>query len=154
MIQKLHIDTLIEAAQLPPGNLGVLETLAARMPVALVSNFDDGKACRRLLRDRGLLPYLDAVLISEEVGLRKPHPFIFREAARLVDCPCEEMLFVGDNPIDDIDGCRAVGMRPVWLPGPVPPPDGWQEPEDRITDLEELLTTVDFGGTGSDADDS
>ena len=46
---------------------------------------------------------------------------------------------MGDSPIDDIDGARAVGMRPVWIPGPVEPPQGWQEPELRISELEGLL---------------
>ena len=138
-VQRLHADTLITATRLAPSALYVLAALARRMPVVLVSNFDDGAVCRRLLNDRGLTPYLHAALISEEVGWRKPHRMIFEQAAREAGCRCAEMVFVGDSPVDDIDGARAVGMYPVWIPGPVIPPPGWQEPEQRISDLEELL---------------
>ena len=145
-VHKLHADTLIAATRLDPYALPVLAELASRMPVVLVSNFDDGTVCRRLLRERGILPYLSAVLISEEVGWRKPHREIFERAARASGCRPEQMLFVGDSPIDDVDGARAVGMRPIWIPGPVDPPPDWREPELRISRLEELLALDCFQG--------
>lgn len=138
-VLKLHADTLIDATQLSPRALYVLSELARRFPVVLVSNFDDGVVCRRLLRERGILPYLKSALISEELGWRKPQREVFVRAAREGGCAREAMLFVGDSPIDDIDGARAAGMQPVWIPGPVEPPPDWREPEVRISSLEELL---------------
>jgi hypothetical protein len=37
-------------------------------------------------------------------------------------------------------------MHPVWIPGPVPPPEDWVEPVDRVSDLRELLTIDLIGG--------
>jgi putative hydrolase of the HAD superfamily len=51
----------------------------------------------------------DAVVISGEVGMRKPEPAIYRHAATLLDVAPEECVFVDDlGP--NVKGAVAVGM--------------------------------------------
>jgi putative hydrolase of the HAD superfamily len=57
----------------------------------------------------------EAVVTSARVGYRKPHPAIFEAALRLGTGAPEETLMVGDNPRADIEGGRAVGLRPVLI---------------------------------------
>ena len=139
ILQRAHVDALVAASRLRTRALLALADLADRFPVVLVSNFDDGAACRRLLESRGIAPYLTGILISEEVGLRKPDRILFERAADLAGCACEEMLFIGDSPLDDIEGARAVGMRPIWIRGPAPPPPGWVVPDIALDKLGDLL---------------
>ncbi|MBD3161912.1 MAG: HAD-IA family hydrolase [Candidatus Eisenbacteria bacterium] len=148
ILQRTHIDSLVDAARLPVRSLLVLAMLAARHPVVLVSNFDDGAACRRLLERRGIASYLSGIVISEEIGLRKPDRTLFERAAALAGCACEEMLFVGDSPVDDIEGARAVGMKPVWIRGEAPPPPNWRAPEPTLDHLADLLD-LGLGEEGS-----
>jgi putative hydrolase of the HAD superfamily len=54
----------------------------------------------------------DAVVISGDVGLRKPEPEIYRYAARQLDVAPEECVFVDDLAIN-VKGAEAVGMRGV-----------------------------------------
>ncbi|MEM3011015.1 MAG: HAD-IA family hydrolase, partial [Candidatus Bathyarchaeia archaeon] len=54
--------------------------------------------------------------ISAEVGWRKPHPKIFQEALRRLGAKAEETVFVGDNPIDDVQGAKNVGMKAIFIP--------------------------------------
>jgi FMN phosphatase YigB (HAD superfamily) len=78
------------------------------------------------IRNTGLAGLVDGWCISEEVGMRKPEPGIFRLAAER----CGSSLgpggwMVGDNLVLDIAGGHAAGLRTVWLPtarqvGPVP----------------------------------
>jgi putative hydrolase of the HAD superfamily len=62
------------------------------------------------LRFSGLLEHFDVVCISESIGVQKPDPEAFRRLAERLGVEPEECLFVGDNPLHDIEGARAVGM--------------------------------------------
>jgi putative hydrolase of the HAD superfamily len=57
----------------------------------------------------------EGVITSARVGYRKPHPAIFQAALRLGSGAPKETLMVGDNPRADIEGGRAVGLRPVLI---------------------------------------
>jgi HAD superfamily hydrolase (TIGR01549 family) len=66
----------------------------------------------------GLVPLMDGLCISDEVGVEKPDPGIFEEAIRrcsggaVLDGPA---WMVGDTPDADIAGGRAAGLRTAWL---------------------------------------
>lgn len=60
---------------------------------------------------RGLLPNLDAYVLSYEVGVAKPEPAIFLRVCDALGCAPGEVLFVGDSKRCDVDGPRAVGMQ-------------------------------------------
>jgi putative hydrolase of the HAD superfamily len=66
---------------------------------------------RAKLAGSGLLPLLDVVVISEEVGFKKPDPRIFKVALDALRCPPEEAMFVGDSEETDVLGAKEVGMH-------------------------------------------
>jgi len=70
---------------------------------------------RRQIEVLGLLPHLDSLTFSSEVGLRKPHPAIYRAALEKLDVPAQATLFVGDRLREDVRGPKALGMRAVLL---------------------------------------
>ncbi len=58
----------------------------------------------------GLTGYFKAVVLSSKVRVRKPNPEIYWEAARRIEAdPCK-CAYVGDNPVRDVEGCRAAGF--------------------------------------------
>ena len=59
----------------------------------------------------GLLPGLDAYILSYEVGLAKPDPAIFQRVCDALGCAPGEVVFVGDSKRCDVDGPRAFGMQ-------------------------------------------
>ena len=70
----------------------------------------------------------DAVVISGEVGMRKPEPGIYRHTARLIDTPPEQCVFVDDlGP--NVAGAVAVGMVGVRF----------VTPEQTVGELETLF---------------
>ncbi len=108
---------------------------------------------RWLARD-GLLELLDARTYTSDLAHLKPHPEAFRAALEALDVEGsagngpplepEEVVFVGDRPIDDISGAQAVGMRTVLLPGSRNAvPDSPAEPDLRAAALSDVLTAVD-----------
>ena len=57
----------------------------------------------------------DAICISEEIGVSKPDPLIFRSAAQRAGASLEGAWMIGDNLDADIAGARGVGARSVWV---------------------------------------
>jgi FMN phosphatase YigB (HAD superfamily) len=67
------------------------------------------------LARHGLLAAVDAVVFCVDVGWRKPHPSPFRRALEILDVPAKEAVFVGDDPVWDVDGANGAGLRPILL---------------------------------------
>ncbi len=81
--------------------------------LAVVSNWD--RRLHRILEDNGLHSRFEAVIVSSEIGWRKPHPEIFRRALAALDLPPGEVLHVGDSVGDDVAGARAAALRAALL---------------------------------------
>ncbi len=63
----------------------------------------------------GLESAFDAVLISGELGVAKPHHAIFRRACRTLGVLPAQAVHVGDRLDTDAEGARNAGMHGVWL---------------------------------------
>ncbi|MBW1672743.1 MAG: HAD-IA family hydrolase, partial [Deltaproteobacteria bacterium] len=53
------------------------------------------------------------VLISGELGYRKPHPFVFHQLIEQLGVRKYQILYVGDDPKPDITGAHKAGLQPV-----------------------------------------
>jgi putative hydrolase of the HAD superfamily len=93
----------------------LLEALRARgLKLALVSNTaSPGWLLEPILERQGITERVDTIVLSSEVGKRKPHPAIFERALRELDVPSSEALFVGDRLEADVVGAARVGMKTV-----------------------------------------
>ena len=88
----------------------------AGLKTGLVSNAAyRPRLMRRQVEVLGLLPHLDSLTFSSEVGLRKPHPAIYRDALEKLGVEAESALFVGDRLREDVRGPKEMGMRTVLL---------------------------------------
>ncbi len=56
----------------------------------------------------------DFSIKAEDVGVAKPDPAIFQLAIDQANVAVEQILHVGDDPIGDIQGAQAMGMKTVW----------------------------------------
>lgn len=101
---------------------GVLARLRSRVKLAVCSNFSHGETARAVLDEAGLSPHLDAIVVSDEVGLRKPRREIFDAVAAQLALDPAEILHVGDSLEADVGGASAVGMPTAWLTRRVPDP--------------------------------
>lgn len=72
----------------------------------------------QLVRNLGLEPWIDATVVSAAVGAEKPHPMIFRRAIAVSDADPARSWMVGDNPIADVSGARAIGLRAILVARP------------------------------------
>jgi putative hydrolase of the HAD superfamily len=63
----------------------------------------------------GLRDVFACIVLSEEIGIRKPDPAIFQRAADLLGVPSSACLYVGDSYDSDIVGAKAAGMLTCWF---------------------------------------
>ena len=85
---------------------------------AIVSNTpwgSSGHAWRLELARHGLLAAVDTVVFCTDVGWRKPHPSLFRRALDILEVPAKDAVFVGDDPVWDVEGASSAGVRPILL---------------------------------------
>ena len=63
----------------------------------------------------GLAPMVDALVASEDVGVSKPDPEIFRIALERAGVAADRAVMVGDSWANDIAGASRAGIRAVWF---------------------------------------
>ena len=88
---------------------------------AVITNGPSGMQ-RAKLRSLGLAERVDTILVSGEEGVSKPSSEIFHRAAQRLGVRPDQCVFVGDNPVADVDGARRAGMRDVWVEREIPWP--------------------------------
>jgi HAD superfamily hydrolase (TIGR01509 family) len=118
MVQQIHeleYRAIVSVRTVPPENLETLAALRARgLKLGLVSNAHFLPAL--MLEDferLGLAQYMDAIVTSSQLGVRKPHPAIFERVLAELGVSPGEALFVGDKVREDVQGPKALGMRAV-----------------------------------------
>jgi putative hydrolase of the HAD superfamily len=102
--------------ELYPEVPGVLEELAPRFRLAVISNFDG--RLRLILQHLGISKFFSQIFISSELGADKPDPEIFRRALQLNGTRPAETLHIGDDPERDWKGASQAGLAIFRLKRP------------------------------------
>jgi epoxide hydrolase-like predicted phosphatase len=89
----------------------VARVRARGIPVAVLSN-SLGRGSYNLYQGYDLDAHFDAVIISDQVGLRKPDPAIYRLAAARIGKPATACVFADDTAAN-LDAARVLGMAAV-----------------------------------------
>lgn len=104
--------------------------------LGMVTN-GSSSAQRRKIGKLGIADRFDAIIVSEEAGVKKPDGRIFDLVVRRLGVSARDCVFVGDDPVNDYQGALQAGMTPVWFEGFRP----WilkEEPRIQISSLREL----------------
>ncbi len=115
----------------------VLEALAARYPMVLVSNFYGN--VEEVIRDFGIRDCFRGIIESAVVGVRKPDARIFMLGVVALGLKPEEVLVVGDSMRKDIEPARSIGCQVAWIKG-----KGWTAEEDAVTDPAQITRLADL----------
>jgi len=120
----------------------VLETLARKYPLALVSNFYGNLTA--VLKDLRIYHYFSHLVESAVVGVRKPDPAIFSMGVKLLGFDAANVIVAGDSYSKDIVPAKAAGCRTIWLKG-----QEWEtttvcdEADYIIYNLKEILNIIE-----------
>lgn len=110
-----YFSAFLEHCHLIPGTKEMLHSFKGLYRLGLLSNFTHPPAAIGIMDGMGLTPFFDVVLISGELGYRKPHPVVFRRLIDELGVEKDQILYVGDDPEPDIIGAQKAGLQPVWM---------------------------------------
>lgn len=128
---------------------GAGEALAAlkrrRLKLGLICNTGrtPGSVLRRLLESFGILRRFNVALFSDETGVRKPDPAIFRQALAALAVQPAAAVHVGDNAVTDVGGAMAAGMQAVWVQRPDQPQPECLATIGSVAELPEVLKSLE-----------
>lgn len=111
--------------------------------LGMISNASDEDDVQTLVDKARLRPFLDFILTSAAVGVRKPNPRIFELALEKWGFPPERVAMVGDTLGADILGARNAGLFGIWITRRADVPAnrahaGTIQPDASIASLSEL----------------
>jgi len=111
-IHQLYIRSF--KVELIPGVKEVFDALNERYGLAVISNAISDVP-RYAIKKFGLERYLDAIVISRDLGIRKPDSEIFKFTLRKLGIESHEAIHVGDSLESDVQGAKNAGMKTIWL---------------------------------------
>lgn len=115
-LAKIHMGHLAPSLTIPNAYRKVLDwAIHEGYRLGMISNFDYAPTVHQCLDTYGIRSLFDVVVVSEDVGWRKPHPIIFKHAFEKLDVQASDSLFVGDRLDVDVDGAANVSMDVVWI---------------------------------------
>jgi HAD superfamily hydrolase (TIGR01549 family) len=126
-----------------PQAFGVLDLLHKRCKMGVISNLTFSECAWELLEDIGLKRYLDLIIVSGDINLRKPHPHIFNMALRYLGVKPSRTLFIGDTLETDIMGSRNAGLTSVHI-SRRPSKNTAIKPHLTIKELKQVIPIVGF----------
>jgi putative hydrolase of the HAD superfamily len=86
--------------------------------------------------------YLDGIVTSGDIGVKKPAAHIYQVALNKLDCEPHEAIYVGDHPINDYVGSSAVGITPIWFRGFVEWTSELERPMNIVSDLAAVVNEL------------
>ena len=153
---ETYFSAFIQYARLIPGTKEMLTSLRQNYRIGLLSNFTHPPAASQIIAEFDLEPFFDVMLISGDLGYRKPHLSVFEALIDQLGVEKEEIAFVGDDPEADVEGARRAGLQPVWTtyvrdnnitPAPGVVGEGLTDPDPsvpRISNWKDLLSLLNM----------
>jgi glucose-1-phosphatase len=90
----------------------LIPRLKQRYRLVLGSNTNAIHARHFALQFAGILGHFDALVLSHEIGVRKPRPEFFQHIVQVSGSPAEQCVFIDDLSAN-IEGARAVGLQGI-----------------------------------------
>ena len=97
-----------------PHTINVLDYLFEKYKLHIITNgFEEVQYIK--LTESGLLKYFDIITLSEKVGVKKPHPYIFKKALSEAGAFANNSIMIGDDLYADIYGAQRVKMDNIYF---------------------------------------
>ncbi|WP_339884675.1 YjjG family noncanonical pyrimidine nucleotidase [Polaribacter vadi] len=108
-----YIEYLSDFNHLFEGTFEILDYLKDKYQLHIITNgFEEVQ--HKKMKSSKLLPYFDAIITSESVGVKKPNPKVFHHALKVANANQENSIMIGDSLEADIFGAINIGMPAIY----------------------------------------
>jgi putative hydrolase of the HAD superfamily len=104
-----------EQIELDKESIATIENLKKKYTVGLITNFDHTPHIYKVLMSTNLKSFFDFVIVSDEVNCKKPEGKIFELGLSKCGLRPNEVVYIGDNPEDDIEGALNAGLSAILI---------------------------------------
>ena len=112
--QKIRDIIIFESHVIPGDNIKIIKEIKKEHKVGLITNFVH-EWIKNVFEVEGIDDLFDIVLVSSEIGARKPNAGIFYIALKSFSIKPNEAVFVSDNLCDDLICAKGYGIKTIWL---------------------------------------
>lgn len=118
----------------------LIQGISKRYSVGLFTN-GGARTQRKKLQMGGLTEAFapDRIFVSAELGYEKPQRQAYAAVLEALQLSAEEVLMIGDDPLNDIEGAGSAGLQTCWLSHQRSYPTEYRKPNYTIGNLRELL---------------
>jgi HAD superfamily hydrolase (TIGR01509 family) len=99
---------------LDPDVIPLLESLGGSYKVGMITNWEHGPNIHRMIDRLGIRHLFQDIVVSDDLGVSKPDPEIFRVALSRLGVQASSAVYVGDLDLD-AQGALDTGMIPVLI---------------------------------------
>ncbi len=113
---RTYIELHVQYMELFPDAIETLDLLRENFVghIGIISDIVDD-LIYGVIRKFSLQKYFDSVTTSEEVGVGKPNPMIFKVALKKAGANPESCIYIGNSPRHDVYGAKRVGMKSILV---------------------------------------
>ena len=113
-LDKLYWDAYLDAMVIEPDVVTFFKSI--HVPKCIVTDFTAEAQYEKLIQ-LGIEDWVDHLVTSEEAGVEKPHPFIFKLALQKLGLKADEVVMIGDSYKKDCLGAADLGIDSVLYKG-------------------------------------
>lgn len=110
-----YLDRLAQCTLLVDGAIELLKWIKERGEATGILSNGFTEVQYRKINNSGLAPYIDHIVLSDEIGINKPDVRIFRHAEKVAGERPEHCIMIGDNPDTDLRGAIDAGWHPIYF---------------------------------------
>ena len=113
-IGDYYIDHSPQQTALLPHTIETLDYLKNKYELHIITNgFEEVQLIK--LSKSGIMDYFNQLVFSEKVGVKKPHPLIFKKAIKNANAHISNSIMIGDDYYADIYGATRAGMDSIYF---------------------------------------
>lgn len=108
-----YTERIVSKKKLIDGAKDILDYLHAKYQICAISNGFTEMQFRKI-ETAGFSTYFNKIILSDSIGINKPHPDIFKYALQMAEVSKEKTIMIGDNYNSDIVGAYNSGIDQIW----------------------------------------
>ena len=115
--ETLHtiFQEVLEESRLYPDAIPTIKQLRQKYKVGLVTNNSSSDQVWWIIKKFKMKSLFQIILISADIGLRKPHLGIFTLALKQIHSKPSQTVYIGDSEFADIIGAKNAGMKTILI---------------------------------------
>jgi HAD superfamily hydrolase (TIGR01549 family) len=108
-----YLDSIHETEEIRKSTIELLIKLKQSYKICLVANNVRSWVIKKL-KKYNIDKFFNEIIISSDIGIRKPDPRIFTYALKKINSKPEECIFISDELNEDLTGAKILGIKTVW----------------------------------------